>query len=1008
MPPVVAAVAVAAVASVLGASLFTVAVVALSAYSVASVLAQKIPTFPTYSRQIKDRKIMLRSSNQTRTLVYGEVKVSGPLVFASVSGADNEFLHLVIPLASHEVNAIGDVYFNDKLSTFYDQFATVQQDKIYYTANGSDYKATIDGTPYTESSVAALVTTLDGISGISAVQENVFGGFGQLQTQKIVLAGDAASDSFIITATTFISVNAVLVTARVEKVTATIEVYRISKHLGSDTQAADADLVSEVEEWTTAHQLKGIAYLYVRLKWDQDVWVTGIPNVSAIVQGKKVFDPRDSTLKYTNNWALNVADYLSDEDALISGAGTKDGFQASVAELDTASIIVAANASDESVALTVGQQNRYELNGTVNLAISPRKNLDAMVGAGAGSVVYTQGVFKLYAGVYTAPVKTLTIDDLAGKVKLRAKASRADSFNAIKGTFSDPDQFYEPVDFPPVTNALYKTQDGDEQIFADIELGYTTNITRAQRIAKIALEKSRQGITLNFPANLSALELVVNDVVRIDVDQLGWGGSTGNRILLENGDFLLMESGDFLLMESAAGKQFKIVQWTLNPDGSIDLTLNEEASGIYDWNKGEETVIDLAPNTNLPDPFTVAAPTNLVIVSLGQSLVHEDGTITERLKVTWDAPVSDTIARYEVQFKRTDGTVWQTVSSVDVFQELEFFISPVIKDIAYDVRARSISTLGIRSSWLTVTEHLVDASRNVTLATFAASNWTERTSGFGASSISTAAHDGSGLWVIGGDAGKVATSPDGITWTLRTSGFGSESVRSAAHDGSGLWVIAGGNTTPTLATSPDGITWTLRTSGFGADIITAVAHDGSGLWVIVGSSGKLATSPDGITWTLRTSGFSGTDINGVAHDGSGLWVIVGSSGKLATSPDGITWTLRTSGFGTNIINNVDHDGSGLWVIVGAGLTTSPDGITWTVRTSSFGAQQIQDVAHGSASGLWVAVAFSDKLATSSDGITWIQRTPGLAGDSVFAINNDDFALWVASGANGKLITSLFT
>lgn len=925
MPPVVAAAVAAAVTGgVIGftaATAFTIAAVALSAYSVASVLSQKIPSFPTYSQQISDRKIMIRSSNQTRTLVYGEVKVSGPLAFASISGDDNEFIHLVIPLASHEVNQIGDVYFNDELSSFYDQFATVQSDKIYYKAGGSDYKATINGTPYTESTAAALVSTLDALPGMAATQENISGGgLGVQQTQRIVLIGDSASDVVVITATTYVNEDNDTITAKVEKVTARFEPYRISKHLGSDTQSADADLVSEVTEWTTAHQLKGIAYLYVRLWWNQDVWITGIPNIAAIVQGKKVYDHRDSTLKYTNNWALCTADYLADKDVFAAGAGTDGGFQVNAAELDVPSIIAAANASDEQVELTTGTQNRYELDGVVSLDISPRKNLDAMVGAGAGTIVYTQGVFKLYAGVYTAPVKTLTVDDLAGKIKLRAKASRADSFNAVKGTFSDPEQFYEPVDFPPVTNALYETQDGSVQLYADIELGYTIDIIRAQRLAKIALEKSRQGITLNFPANLSALELAVNDVVRVDVDQLGWGIDTNNQILLESGDVLLLENDDFLLLESAAGKQFKIVQWNLNPDGSINLTLNEEASGIYDWNKGEETVVDLAPNTNLPDPFTIGLPSSLSVAFTNEYLYNYDGSTIVRTVVSWVEPNDGFIFGYELEFKRSVDAAHQRATNITVGIS-EYIISTLEHNELYDFRIRSVNINGLRSVWISIDSQLVNDPNadfeQPNINTGIKANFETLDTHFINGALEKVASSGRDKFVIVGWTQNVVptyinsrvyySTNGGITWDLSSDGAFGDRTRAVAGSEETNYVAIGDG--GTLANSSNsGVNWTTRTSQFGADDIKDIVW-GSSLWVAVGANNKISTSSDMITWTARTSAFSGTPIIIKVKYGNGNFVAI-SADKIQRSSDGISWTEEATGL---VLSNLIF-GMGFWLV----------------------------------------------------------------------------------------------
>lgn len=66
---------------------------------------------------------------------------------------------------------------------------------------------------------------------------------------------------------------------------------RIKQHLGTDDQAADADLVAEVSEWTADHRMQGIAYLYARFE-DAVEFPNGVPNVSAVIRGRKVEDSR--------------------------------------------------------------------------------------------------------------------------------------------------------------------------------------------------------------------------------------------------------------------------------------------------------------------------------------------------------------------------------------------------------------------------------------------------------------------------------------------------------------------------------------------------------------------------------------------------------------------------------------------------------------------------------------------------------------------------------------------
>jgi len=89
---------------------------------------------------------------------------------------------------------------------------------------------------------------------------------------------------------------------------------RIKKFLGTSNQPADSDLVNDSTEWTSAHQLKGMGYLSIRLKHDPKVFPNGLPNVSAVVEGRSdIVDSRDdpALAKYTTNPVWCLAHYLT-------------------------------------------------------------------------------------------------------------------------------------------------------------------------------------------------------------------------------------------------------------------------------------------------------------------------------------------------------------------------------------------------------------------------------------------------------------------------------------------------------------------------------------------------------------------------------------------------------------------------------------------------------------------------------------------------------------------------
>ncbi|MFQ5535575.1 MAG: hypothetical protein ACE5EM_12230, partial [Sphingomonadales bacterium] len=174
---------------------------------------------------------------------------------------------------------------------------------------------------------------------------------------------------------------------------------RITPHPGTATQAADAALVADVTEWTTAHQLKGLAYYVARFEFDPEVFTNGRPRINAVVKGAKLFDPRDSTIAWSNNWALVMRDYLT-RDPL--------GARIPTADIDDAAIIAAANISDELVTLKAGgSQPRYTADGVIDVRQVRESAIGGLLSAGAGQLIYQGCKFTLYAGADSPAAITL-------------------------------------------------------------------------------------------------------------------------------------------------------------------------------------------------------------------------------------------------------------------------------------------------------------------------------------------------------------------------------------------------------------------------------------------------------------------------------------------------------------------------------------------------------------------------------------------------------------------------
>ena len=433
---------------------------------------------------------------------------------------------------------------------------------------------------------------------------------------------------------------------------------RILKHLGSDTQAADAVALAQVTGWEAGMQGKGIAYLYAIFEFNSDVFINGVPNVSAIIKGKKVYDPRTTLTAWSNNPALCVRDFLTSD----------YGFQIPSSRIDDTSFGDAADICEESVTTASGgTQARFTCDGALTMAQSPIDNLNSLTSALLAPITYSQGKFRCHVAAYDSPVLDITDDMLAGPIKVIPRMERKDLFNSIKGQYADPANLYVPTSFPPITNSTYEAQDGGVRIEKEIDFPFLQDPERGQRMAKIILEKSRQGIMVEMQLNMTGLQLAVWDTItRTDAD-FGW-----------------------------SAKEFRVMSWQFEPENGITILAQEESSAAYNWNAGMATVHDQAPDTNLPNPFSVSTPGAPSAVESLYSTI-ESGGVKSKAVISWSLSTDAFADTYILEYKLTSATDYIVLpKTVDTSYTL-WDVQPG----TYNFRVRAQNTLGVFSDYAT-------------------------------------------------------------------------------------------------------------------------------------------------------------------------------------------------------------------------------------------------------------------------------------------------------------------
>jgi len=704
-------------------------VVAIVGLNLALAPRNKFGRSSSAKRELAGRTLNSRGPIESRQYIYGEVKVGGQIVFMETTGkdvgTDNKYLHIVIVHSSHEVEEIGDLYLGDEK---------------------------VDLEPFVSEG-----TVRDPISS--------------------------------------------------SKYFTYLKVY---DHYGADDQTYNTALASFSSKWNTDHHLKGMAYTYLRFELDveNNVFPSGVPTISRVIKGKKIYDPRPITItgatqadpvvvtavghgmtsgdlaihdsvvgmtelngttysvtrltddtyevdgldgtgftayssagnlrktSYSNNAALCSGDYIISE----NGYGRQG---AVLADISVPEWIAAADVCDDPITLNTRpwetgkwlrpgvtrtsdtapvnlytsilgggptgstaptgtgtgiddggvlwdyvsefppDELRYTLNGAIQSDEDPIAITQKMRTAFAGFIEYIGGKWIIHAGEYRTPTVSLDSTNLAGSVSGATKDDRRASINRIKGVFANRLDGFNVVEFPAVVNATYLAEDNNVKTWRDLDLRFTTSEATAQRLAKIELEKARQQITHTAQFSLAAMELQAGDVFNFTFSKYGY-----------------------------SSKPFMILTHRLmmTTDGALVVEMNfrETASTIYDWNNGEETIVDPAPNTNLPNPFTVSAPAIGTLASgTAQLIIGGDGSIISRIYVPFIFGTEGHVLGHEMQWIVSTDSFSDPTEVNSIYlpgPSAAHYISGVDDALSYIVRVRAVTGIA-KSEWSTSPTH---------------------------------------------------------------------------------------------------------------------------------------------------------------------------------------------------------------------------------------------------------------------------------------------------------------
>lgn len=415
----------------------------------------------------------------------------------------------------------------------------------------------------------------------------------------------------------------------------------MTHYLGTQSQTVDPWLVTAFAAAgiTYSDALPGIAYSVFRILEGEVNW----ENATAIIKGRLLYDPRTMTTAYSNNFALALADFLSND---VYGCGLV---------VDWDSVIDVANYCDE---LIDGKPRRC-----AGLTLSTITSVDNWVEtmrtyAGCFAPVLGPNGWKLIADKPSSVVASFshTLGNIE-KIGVLRKKGLSDSPTLIRLFWTDTSSL--PWKEVPVLAALPGVLEGTApRRDSDIRLPGIQDVSQAVREARERLNK-----------------LTLNDL-SFDMNVFDEG--------------LSLEIGDVIDVSHPIGlssKQMRVSD-IRGSSGRHTLSLAEYQPSMY--SNAVVTTPDFG-DTSLPSAFAPTPPLNL---SLSEQVFQQNnGTFTSQIVASWDATAFPFVSHYIITVYEGPALFFTGTSQINSFRT-----PPIKEGASYQVDVATVSYFNQQSA----------------------------------------------------------------------------------------------------------------------------------------------------------------------------------------------------------------------------------------------------------------------------------------------------------------------
>lgn len=508
---------------------------------------------------------------------------------------------------------------------------------------------------------------------------------------------------------------------------------------GSQT-TADSTIVGATNLGNT-DKFTSCAYVLVQMVFDSEKF-SSLPNLSFIVKGKKVYDPRNPSAApaFSTNPALCIRDYLTDtvyglkaKDSEILDTTAIGGFAGAANTCDTPTTLQTATVSVAQTnsttipitssgltlikagdtvtgsgitgtvtvtqrrgnnvfldtAVTVAQgvtlsfgQPAYTANGLADFSTNGKAVLEGLLSSCAGKFSYVNGRFLMFAGASVTPEMTIEDDNVLAPISVNTKSGQGEAYNQVKSVFVDSNQNFIATDTPLYSDSTFLANDTPS---GESNVNYKKTMELQHPFTDNATTAQRLNrISLNY-SRQDMTCTVTTDLGYLQLQPFDVVRLTNSRLGFTNKQFEVINQKLTVLGEQQGGAGVLGVQFELK---EYDASIYTFAQSSY----------DVPPDSGDPDDTSDSSISAPAISSLTQVVTEEGAGYKNDIKVALTLQGHDKIIGTEIQYKLSTDSDY----TGDLFigkGVATATIPNVVIGKTYNVRAKHIGNDGVTSDY---------------------------------------------------------------------------------------------------------------------------------------------------------------------------------------------------------------------------------------------------------------------------------------------------------------------